>query len=130
VAHPIEIKKPIIPTLVHRGLRKRCPRCGDGRIFEKWHVVAPRCEVCNLELQAREGDCWGFMYVSTAVLTGFFFIFMLLYQPASLLLGRLGLFIAGLFLIGITLPYRKSLALALDFLVDPDSEHTSDTENN
>jgi hypothetical protein len=85
--------------------------------------------VCDLELQAREGDCWGFMYVSTAILTGFFFIFMLIYQPASLMFGRLGLFIAGLCLIGITLPYRKSLALALDFLVDPGPDQTPDAGN-
>jgi hypothetical protein len=59
------------------------------------------------------------MYVSTAVLAGLFFILMLAYKPPSLILGRVALFTAGLALIGITLPYRKALALALDFLADP-----------
>ena len=66
------------------------------------------------------------MYLSTAILTGVFFITMLLYRPPSLLLGRVAVFFAGLALIGITLPYRKSLALALDFLADPDTAPTPD----
>ena len=111
--------KPNIRTLIARGLNRRCPRCGDGEIFRKWHEVRPNCEACGLELQAREGNCWGFMYLSTAALTGIFFIVMLAYRPPSLLLGRIALFLAGLALIGLTLPYRKSLALALDYLVDP-----------
>jgi uncharacterized protein (DUF983 family) len=118
--------KPGIKTLVTRGLKRRCPRCGEGKIFAKWHEVRPDCESCGLELQAREGNCWGFMYLSTAALTGIFFITMLLYRPPSLLMGRVALFGAGLALIGITLPYRKSLALALDYLADPaekDSGH-------
>jgi len=108
--------KPGIKTLISRGLRKRCPRCGEGEIFRRWHEVRPHCESCGLELQDREGDCWGFMYVSTAVLTGLFFIAMLLYRPPSLLVARFALFGAGLALIGLTLPYRKSLALGLDYL--------------
>jgi len=105
--------------VIRRGISKKCPRCGEGDIFEKWHEVRPQCESCGLELQEREGNCWGFMYLSTAFLTGLFFILMLLYRPPSLLTGRITLFIAGLILIGITLPYRKSLALGLDFLADP-----------
>jgi uncharacterized protein (DUF983 family) len=130
-SYPTNEKSEII-TLIRRGLKKRCPRCGEGEIFGAWHEVKPECESCGLELQAREADCWGFMYVSTAVLTGVFFISMLAYRPPSLLLGRLALFAAGLALIGITLPYRKAfaLALALDYLVDPktDSEKSGHSE--
>jgi hypothetical protein len=61
------------------------------------------------------------MYISTAVLTGFFFLVMLAYRPQSLFLGRVMLFLGGLALIGLTLPYRKALALGLDFLADPDT---------
>lgn len=110
--------KPKLLTLIGRGLKRRCPRCGEGEIFAKWHEVKPNCESCGLELQEREGNCWGFMYVSTAALTGVFFVVMLAYRPPSLLVGRLSIFAAGLALIGVTLPYRKSLALALDYLVD------------
>lgn len=69
------------------------------------------------------------MYVSTAVLTGFFFIAMLLYRPPSLFVGRVFLFLGGLCLIGLTLPYRKSLALALDYLVDPGQPSEAPTDH-
>ena len=39
------------------GLRCRCPRCGQGRLYRGVLQVAARCEVCGLDLQeADSGD--------------------------------------------------------------------------
>ncbi len=39
------------------GLRGRCPRCGQGRLFSGFLTVAPRCGVCDLDLSfADSGD--------------------------------------------------------------------------
>ena len=32
------------------GLRGRCPRCGQGRLFDGFLKVAPRCQACGLDL--------------------------------------------------------------------------------
>lgn len=32
------------------GLRCRCPRCGEGRLFSGFLAIAPKCEVCDLTL--------------------------------------------------------------------------------
>ena len=32
------------------GLRCRCPRCGEGRLYSGFLAVAERCEVCGLKL--------------------------------------------------------------------------------
>jgi len=32
------------------GLRGRCPRCGQGRIFDGFLKVTPRCQACGLDL--------------------------------------------------------------------------------
>ena len=32
------------------GLRGRCPRCGQGRIFNGFLQLAPRCDACGLDL--------------------------------------------------------------------------------
>jgi uncharacterized protein (DUF983 family) len=32
------------------GLRGRCPRCGQGRLFEGFLKVTPRCRACGLDL--------------------------------------------------------------------------------
>ncbi len=31
------------------GIRGRCPRCGQGRLFQGFLKLAPRCEVCGLD---------------------------------------------------------------------------------
>ncbi len=39
------------------GLRGRCPRCGEGKLFAGYLQVAPRCERCGLDLAfADSGD--------------------------------------------------------------------------
>lgn len=39
------------------GLRCRCPRCGQGRLFSGLLTVAERCSVCGLDLSAQDsGD--------------------------------------------------------------------------
>jgi uncharacterized protein (DUF983 family) len=43
----METKAPISPYLA--GLRCRCPRCGEGRMFSGFLTPAPRCERCGLD---------------------------------------------------------------------------------
>ncbi|MFH1554367.1 MAG: DUF983 domain-containing protein [Pseudomonadota bacterium] len=31
------------------GLRGRCPRCGQGHLFNGFLTLAPKCEVCGLD---------------------------------------------------------------------------------
>ena len=33
------------------GLRGRCPRCGEGRLFDGFLSLAPACRVCGLDLR-------------------------------------------------------------------------------
>jgi uncharacterized protein (DUF983 family) len=39
------------------GMRGRCPRCGEGRLFNGFLEVAPRCPACGLDFSfADSGD--------------------------------------------------------------------------
>jgi uncharacterized protein (DUF983 family) len=39
------------------GLRCRCPRCGQGKLFQGVLTVRERCAVCDLDLRAQDaGD--------------------------------------------------------------------------
>lgn len=37
------------PLPIISGLRCRCPRCGEGRLFSGFLTVADQCEVCGLD---------------------------------------------------------------------------------
>ena len=47
VASAGEVWAPLSP--VSTGLRGRCPRCGQGQLFQGFLTIAPRCEVCGLD---------------------------------------------------------------------------------
>ena len=38
------------PGVARAALTGRCPRCGQGKLFSGWIMVAPRCTVCGLDL--------------------------------------------------------------------------------
>ncbi|MBX6321820.1 MAG: DUF983 domain-containing protein [Rhodospirillaceae bacterium] len=45
------------PSPFSAGLRCRCPRCGQGRLFAGFLTVAERCSVCGLDLRKSDsGD--------------------------------------------------------------------------
>jgi uncharacterized protein (DUF983 family) len=43
-------------TAVRRGLRCRCPRCGEGRLFGKFLKVEPECTACGQEFHHHRAD--------------------------------------------------------------------------
>ena len=44
------------PTAVLRGLRCRCPRCGDGRLFGRFLKVEPACTACGQAFHHHRAD--------------------------------------------------------------------------
>lgn len=47
--------RPMKPALL-RGLRKRCPNCGEGAMFDGYLKVADRCPACREELMHHRAD--------------------------------------------------------------------------
>lgn len=104
--------------VLRRGWRRTCPQCGRGAIFARWYTLAESCDHCGLAFERREGDTWWFMYISTAMITGVFFVGMLLMRPTAILGYQLLLLPAALAVILGTLPRRKGLAIAVDYLAE------------
>ena len=106
--------------LLGRALRLRCPRCGEGKIFRRLLTYSEygSCPRCGLRYDPR-GESLAFMYVSTAFLTGVMVVVMLFMHPESIASGRMVVIPIALALYVSTLPVRKALAIALNYLNHP-----------
>jgi hypothetical protein len=73
------------------------------------------------------------MYLSTAFFTGLFILTILLTHPPTIFMGQVVIVLSALAITGFTLPYRKGIALAIDYLVDTkvdrDPDHPGGTTN-
>ena len=114
-------RPPFLQTLL-RGLRQRCPRCGEGPLFAGWNRLHEHCPVCGLEFERRVGDTWFFMYMTTAGLTGSLVVAMFLIRPRVVWIGQLVVCVAAVAIIGLSLPLRKGVAVALDYWIEGDRE--------
>ncbi|CAN5504008.1 hypothetical protein BH23CHL2_BH23CHL2_24320 [soil metagenome] len=53
--------------LLFRGLTRRCPRCGEWRIFSGYFALKDTCPRCGLDLVREEGYYVGAMTVNIVV---------------------------------------------------------------
>ena len=107
---------PIWPSVM-RGLRGRCPHCGEGRLFAGFLSLRPRCESCGLDYRfADSGDGPAIFVILGA---GFIVVFAallveVLYRPPFWLHAALWL---PLILLTTLAPLRviKGLLIALQY---------------
>jgi len=50
-----------------RALRKRCPQCGEGKLFASFARLRPKCEACGLQFRREHGSQTGAMYLTATV---------------------------------------------------------------
>lgn len=54
-------------VLVRRGLRRRCPVCGGGRLFRTWVRMVPACPGCGLVFARIPGHWLGSWFLNICV---------------------------------------------------------------
>jgi len=108
---------PTFWTAVRRGLSRRCPRCGEGRLFRRWISAYPRCSACGLEFQSNHGNTWMFIVITDRIplLFGIGALFLGL-RPHGVLQNSAFLFLLAGPLI-LTMPHRQGMAMALDYVL-------------
>jgi len=57
-----------------RGLRVKCPVCGQGKLFRRWFTMLQRCPQCDLKFERLEGHWIGAVAVNTMVTFGIMFV--------------------------------------------------------
>jgi len=109
-------EKPDLRTVLARGWRRKCPRCGDGALFVKRLRLHKSCPACGLEYLHNQGDLWGYLLLLDRAL----FIFPLIvvvyfrvYNPYSLwFYGFVTALVAGLIC---TFPQRNGMSVGLEY---------------
>jgi uncharacterized protein (DUF983 family) len=62
--------------MLWRGLRRKCPRCGEGKLFSRWFTMVDDCPNCNLHFEKEPGYWVGAVAINTTVV-GFIFAVVL-----------------------------------------------------
>jgi uncharacterized protein (DUF983 family) len=104
-------------TPILRGLRGRCPRCGEGTLFKGFLDVAPRCEHCGLDysfIDSGDGPAFFVMSVSGLIVVFAALMTEVFYEPPLWVHAMLWL---PLILVTTLLPLRpaKGLMIALQY---------------
>jgi uncharacterized protein (DUF983 family) len=113
-----------------RGLRKRCPLCGGGDVFESWFRKRDRCPRCNFPMERIEGNWIGALGMNTIVTFGLLALVLLV----GMVLTWPDIAVAPIIVTGIAvallvpvlfLPASHTLWSAIDLLMrppDPDDD--------
>ena len=54
--------------MLWRGLTRRCPRCGGGKLFQRWFRMVPDCPHCGLHFEREPGYWVGAVAINTMVI--------------------------------------------------------------
>ena len=100
-----------------RGLRGRCPRCGDGKLFKGFLGLRDRCEHCGLDYGFADAGDGPAVFV--ILIGGFFVCFLALFtevafHPPVWVHLVLWLPLAAIVCLGLLRPF-KGVLIALQF---------------
>ena len=105
----------LVITALRRGLRKRCPHCGEGRLFSGWSHLE-RCSICGLIFSPNPGDTWAFTIIGDRLPLGAMIVFIYFGALRSdRVLGQATLVVLAALVIW-TAPNRWGAGIALHYL--------------
>ena len=111
-------------TLLKRGLRKKCPVCAGGNLFEGWFRLKDRCPTCGYTFSREEGYWVSAIIVNTAAIEGLFlllFIVVVIATAPDVSWGPL-LLLAAVFNVVFPIfwyPFSKTVWMGIDLYFHP-----------
>uniref|UniRef100_A0A831X915 DUF983 domain-containing protein n=1 Tax=Thermorudis peleae TaxID=1382356 RepID=A0A831X915_9BACT len=107
---------------VLRGLLKRCPKCGEAKIFRRWFTLVARCPRCGLVFECEEGHWTGAMAINIGGTELVFVVALVaglvLTWPAPPIAWLLAITIALNALVPVLFyPFSKTIWISIDLLL-------------
>jgi uncharacterized protein (DUF983 family) len=117
---------PSFARMLWRGMRRRCPRCGTGRLFRRWFTMVERCPGCGYRFQREEGFQLGGYVVNFGVTEGLVCLVVAGYILAAAANPDVAVWpvvVAGLVAAVVTpilfFPYSRTIWAAVDLSLTP-----------
>ena len=105
------------PPALLAGLRMRCPQCGQGKVFQGYLKLAPRCSVCGADFakaDSGDGPAVFVVLIVGAIVTPLLFILQFGFAMAWWLAAAITM-IAAIALCLVLLPPFKATLFALQW---------------
>ena len=102
-------------TILWNGVRRRCPRCGDGRLFRRWLKLRETCPKCGLRYLLNQGDPWAFLLVVDRLFLLVLIVIIYFKLWPRSLPGVIAVFTGVLAAFVATMPHRYGLCIAIDY---------------
>ena len=99
------------------GLRGRCPRCGEGKLFSGFIALAPSCESCGLDYSfadSADGPAIFIMLIAGFIVVGAALLTDAYYEPPLLVLAAIFLPLMTIVSLGMIRPF-KGILIASQF---------------
>jgi uncharacterized protein (DUF983 family) len=120
-----------LKTLLVRALLKRCPVCGQKKIFDGFFRLKKSCPNCGYVFERQDGYWVGAMIINIAVAEAWFFLLFMIVLISTLPevpwlpLLAVALVTNGLLPV-IFYPHSKTLWMAIDLYIHPLKERDPD----
>ena len=108
---------PTEPSVSKAAFGGRCPRCGQGKLFDGYLTVGPRCTRCNLDytiFNAGDGPAVFAILIVGAIVTGAALFVEFKYRPPYWVHAVLWIPLIGI-LTGVLLRLMKAFLLVLQY---------------
>lgn len=117
-------------SLLWRGLTKKCPRCGGGRLYRGWFHMHDRCPTCGLHFEREPGFFVGAYLINFATSIILLFVLCMGFVAVKATnsdADHTGFLIAGV-VIGLVAPvfcypYSRTVWSAIDIGMTPLEPH-------
>jgi len=99
------------------GLAGKCPRCGQGALFQGFLGIKPRCEVCNLDYtkaDSGDGPAVFIMFIVGFVAVSVAFVARFVWYASILTAFGVSALVAVVLSLGLLRPFKATL-IALQY---------------
>jgi uncharacterized protein (DUF983 family) len=110
------VTRQLVLTALERGLRKRCPHCGRGRLFSRAWTHVDACPYCGLVYEKNPGDTWAFTVIGDRIPIGLIIAIIYFGLGAAHRTMALAIIAVIAVLVVWTAPNRWGAGIALHYL--------------